>query len=56
MFKRLILESWSEVMAVVAFFFTAAVFCYTSVRAIKLSKDRRDALANLPLQRDGAEK
>ncbi|MFT4177498.1 MAG: hypothetical protein QM627_12710 [Luteolibacter sp.] len=50
MLKRLILESWSEIMAVVAFFFTAAVFCYTSIRALKLSKERREALANLPLQ------
>ena len=49
MFKRLILEDWTTVMPVMAFFFTAAVFLYTSVRAMKLSKERRDELANLPL-------
>ena len=36
-------------MAMVAFFFTATVFCYTTVRALKLPKERREKLANLPL-------
>jgi hypothetical protein len=49
MFKRIILEEWTLVMPIVAFFFTAAVFVYTTVRALKLSKDRREELANLPL-------
>jgi hypothetical protein len=49
MFKRLVLEDWTIIMPVVAFFFTAAVFVYTSVRAVKLSKTRSDELANLPL-------
>lgn len=49
MFKRLILEEWTLVMPIIAFFFTAAVFVYTTVRALKLSKARREELANLPL-------
>jgi hypothetical protein len=49
MFKRLILEDWSIVMPVIAFFFTASVFVYTTIRALKLSKSRREQLANLPL-------
>lgn len=49
MFKRLVLEDWTLVMPIVAFFFTAAVFVYTTVRALKLSKARSDELANLPL-------
>lgn len=49
MFKRIILEEWTLVMPIVAFFFTAGVFVYTTVRALKLSKDRREELANLPL-------
>lgn len=49
MFKRIIFEEWTVVMPVVAFFFTAAVFLYTSVRAMKLSKVRRDELSKLPL-------
>jgi hypothetical protein len=49
MFKRIILEEWTLVMPIAAFFFTAAVFVYTTVRALKLSKNRREELANLPL-------
>lgn len=49
MFKRIIFEEWTVVMPVVAFFFTASVFLYTSVRAMKLSKTRRDELSKLPL-------
>ena len=49
MFKRIVIEDWSIVMAIVAFFFTATVFCYTTVRALKLPKGRREELANLPL-------
>lgn len=49
MFKRLILEDWTVVMPVMAFFFTAAVFLYTTVRAMRLSKPRREELAKLPL-------
>jgi hypothetical protein len=49
MFKRLILDDWTLVMPIVAFFFTAAVFVYTTVRAMKLTKARGDELANLPL-------
>ena len=49
MFRRIIIEDWSIVMAMVAFFFTATVFCYTTVRALKLPKERREKLANLPL-------
>jgi hypothetical protein len=49
MFKRIILEDWTVVMPVIAFFFTASVFVYTTVRAMKLSKVRREQLANLPL-------
>ena len=50
MFKRMVIEDWSIVMAIVAFFFTATVFCYTTIRALKLPKGRREELANLPLR------
>jgi hypothetical protein len=49
MFKRLVLEEWTLVMPIIAFFFTASVFAYTTVRAMKLSKSRREELAHLPL-------
>ena len=41
MFKRLILDDWTVIMPILAFFFTAGVFAYTTVRALKLSKGRR---------------
>ena len=49
MFKRIVIEDWTIIMAVVAFAFTASVFIYTSVRALRLTKERREKLANLPL-------
>ena len=49
MFKRIVCEEWTVIMPIIAFFFTASVFAYTTVRALKLSKERGDELANLPL-------
>lgn len=49
MFKRIIIEDWTIVLPVIAFFFTASVFIYTSIQAIRLSKSRREELAKLPL-------
>ena len=49
MFKRIILDDWTVVMPIIAFFFTASVFAYTTIRAMKLPKERRETLANLPL-------
>lgn len=49
MFKRLILEDSTLVMAIVAFVFTFTVFAITTIRAIRLPKERRDKLAAIPL-------
>ena len=49
MFKRIVIEDLTIIMAIVAFAFTASVFIYTSVRALRLTKERREKLANLPL-------
>ena len=49
MFKRIIIEDWTIIMAIVAFAFTASVFIYTTFRALRLPKERREQLANLPL-------
>ena len=49
MFKRIICDDWTVIMPIFAFVFTAAVFIYTTVRALKLSKPRREELAKLPL-------
>lgn len=50
MFKRLIFEDWTLVMPVIAFFFTFAIFIYTTWCAMKLPKSRREDLAALPLE------
>jgi len=49
MFKRIVIEDWTIIMAIVAFVFTASVFIYTTIRALRMSKERREKLANLPL-------
>ncbi len=53
MFKRIICEDWTVVMPVIAFFFTATVFVYTSIRAIRLPKARGEKLASLALDEGG---
>ncbi len=49
MFKRIVIEDWTIIMAIAAFAFTATVFIYTTIRALRMSKERREKLANLPL-------
>lgn len=49
MFKRLELESWHEVLPLVGFVLTAAVFLVAIVRALLLHRDKADELASLPL-------
>lgn len=52
MFKRLIVEEWHTIIAVLAFFLTAAAFVFFSVKALRMRKEKREHLANLPLQRE----
>lgn len=49
MFKLFQFADSAVAMAILAFFFTAGIFIYTTVRALKLPKERREKLANLPL-------
>ena len=49
MFKRLVFEDLTVVMAIVAFVFTFVVFLVTTIRAIRLPKERREKLAAIPL-------
>jgi hypothetical protein len=49
MFKRLVFEDSTLVMAVVAFAFTFTIFAIATIRAIRLPKERRDRLAAIPL-------
>ena len=48
MFKRLIMEDWAYIVPIISFAVTAAVFFTVSIRALTLSKARREELANIP--------
>jgi hypothetical protein len=49
MFRRLILEQWASVIAVISFCFFFIVFAYATVRALRMAEKNRDHLASLPL-------
>jgi hypothetical protein len=49
MFKRIIHEDWATIVPIISFLFTAGVFLFVSIRALALSKDKREALARMPL-------
>ena len=50
MFKRVQFEEWQAIITVVAFFVFLIAFIYLCWRALRMSKDRREHLSNLPLQ------
>lgn len=50
MFKRLILEDYAAVCTLIAFIVVAAVFVANVWKAIRMSRDQADHLANLPLE------
>lgn len=52
MFKRIIYDHWTEVVPMIAFFATFAVFLGAFVRALFMKKDRIEHLASLPLDND----
>ena len=49
MFRRLILEQWASVIAVISFCFFFVVFAYATVRALRMAEKNRNHLASLPL-------
>ena len=55
MFKRLSLEEWQSLLTMVAFFLTFAAFLYFSIRALKMKKEKRDHMANLPLEEESSQ-
>ena len=48
MLKRIIMEDWALIVPIISFAVTATVFLTASIRALTLSKARRDELANIP--------
>jgi hypothetical protein len=49
MFHRVIHENWASIIPVISFVITAGVFTLVTVRALRLSKSRREKLARIPL-------
>ncbi len=49
MFQRIIHEHWVTIVPIFSFVMTASVFTLVSIRALTLSKSRREELANIPL-------
>lgn len=49
MFKRVIYEDWAAIIPIISFIATAAVFLTATIRALCLSKNRCNELADLPL-------
>lgn len=50
MFKRVIYENGSLIIAIAAFACTAIIYSVMVIRAMMMRKDRRDQMANLPLE------
>lgn len=53
MFKRIVYEEWMEVLPVIAFVLTFAVFTGAVLRALRMHKCEADRMAHLPV--DGPE-
>lgn len=49
MFRRVLYENWHDVVPIVAFVLTFAVFVVAFIRALLMRKDTIDAMALLPL-------
>lgn len=50
MFQRIIHEQWAQIVPIISFVLTAGVFIAVTIRALLLSKQNREHLANLPLE------
>ena len=50
MFKRVIYDNWSLIIAVGAFACTALIYLVMVVRALLMKRDRSDHMAALPLE------
>ena len=50
MFKRILLEDWAIYAPIISFVLIGGVFIVATIRALRLSKDKREHLAALPLE------
>lgn len=49
MFKRIIYEDWTHIVPIISFVLTAGVFLITTIRALRIPRERREDLARIPL-------
>lgn len=56
MFRSLELASWTQIIAIVAFFVSLAVFLFFVIGAIRMPKKKVEHDASLPLVEDKPEK
>jgi cbb3-type cytochrome oxidase subunit 3 len=50
MFKRVQFEEWQALITIVAFILCFLTFVYFAWRAVRMSKDQRRHMSNLPLE------
>jgi hypothetical protein len=50
MFKRILFEDWAISVPIISFVLIGGVFIVATIRALRLSKDKREHLASLPLE------
>jgi hypothetical protein len=49
MFKRVVYAEWMDVLPIIAFVLTFAVFTFAIVRALRMRKSEADRMARLPV-------
>ncbi|MEO5715336.1 MAG: hypothetical protein ABIT37_17795 [Luteolibacter sp.] len=50
MFRRVIIEDWVVSAPLISFAIIGLVFIVVTIRALRMSKDKRDHLSSLPLE------
>jgi len=50
MFKRVFVEEWAHIIPFVSFFIFFTVFIFITIRAMRLGKNERTRLAQMPLE------
>jgi cbb3-type cytochrome oxidase subunit 3 len=52
MIRRVILEEWQMISTLIIFFVTLFAFVYFTVRALRMRKQDRERISQLPLEDD----
>ena len=52
MLQRIIYENWASIVPIISFTVTAGIFLLVSIRALTLTKTRREELARIPFDQN----